>query len=272
VDRARLAEARGMTDFDLDRVGGRKALDALVDVVLAAGEEALRIQREGLRIEIKGDRSPVTQADEAVELRLRAHVTKTWPEAAFLGEETGTTEGGALRVIVDPVDGTRAFMRGLDTWSVLVGLEWEKEPVVGLAFLPAAGDLFIGVRGGGAYVNGRPCRLSRVAALDEALVGHGGLEQFTAAGLEGLLPRLARGTYTQRGLADFANYAALLRGSMDAVVDPGVKPFDIAPAAVLVREAGGCFTDFAGKETIYGGAGLASNGRLHDELLALVVG
>ena len=259
-----------MTEFDLDRIGGRRALDALVDAMLAAGEEALRIQTAGLDVEIKGDQSPVTQADRAVEERLRAYVTDAWPQAAFLGEETGSIGGGSLRIVVDPVDGTRAFMRGLDTWSVLVGLEWEKEPVVGVAFMPARGDLFVGAAGGGAYVNGRPCRLSKVGDLDRALLGHGGLEQFIERGLDGLLPALAQATFTQRGLADFANYAALLQGRMDVVVDPGVKPYDIAPAAVLVREAGGRLTDLRGVDTIHGGGALASNGRLHEAALAVV--
>jgi len=259
-----------MSGFDLDRIGGRRALDNLVDTVLRAGQEALQIQNAGLDVDLKDDASPVTQADRAVEESIGAHVRKVWPNAAFLGEETGSSDGDALRFVVDPIDGTRAFLRGLDTWSVLVGLEWEKEPVVGIAFMPAAGDLFVGVIGGGAYVNGRPCRLSGVRELDRSLIGHGGLEQFTASGMHSLLPAMAEATFTQRGLADFANYAALLRGQMDAVIDPGVKPYDIAPAAVLVREAGGRLTDLKGERTIYGGSALASNGKLHDALVAMV--
>lgn len=258
--------------FDLDRIGGRRALDHLLDTILKAGEEALRIQTAGLDVELKEDESPVTQADRLVEELIGAHVRKAWPDAAFLGEETGSSDGDSLRFIVDPIDGTRAFMRGLDTWSVLVGLEWDKEPVVGIAFLPAAGDLFVGVIGGGAHVNGRPCRLSQTGDLERSLVGHGGLQQFTGSGLEALLPAMARQTFTQRGLADFANYAALLRGQMDGVIDPGVKPFDIAPAAVLIREAGGRLTDLKGERTIYGGAALASNGKVHEALLRMVQG
>ncbi|MEM1418096.1 MAG: inositol monophosphatase family protein [Myxococcota bacterium] len=260
--------------FDLGRLGGRRGLDLLVDEVLAAGDLALGMQRDVLRgegIERKADASPVTVADRAVEERLRAHVAAHHPEAGWLGEETGRAgEGAALRFVVDPIDGTRAFLRGLATWSVLVAVEAEGEPVVGIAYLPAAGDLFVGVRGGGAYANGRPCRLSSVDALGEALVSHGALAQFTDVGLEAALPALARGTYTQRGFADFAGYAALLRGQADAVVDPGVQPYDVAPAAVLVREAGGRATDLRGVPTVHGEGFVASNGLLHDALLALV--
>ena len=174
--------------------------------------------------------------------------------------------------MVDPIDGTRAFIRGLPTWSILFGVEAEGEPVLGVAFLPAAGDLFIGARGHGATCNGRPLHLSRVAKLEDALVCHGGLQQFTADGLEGALPALSRATYTTRGFADFDGYRQLLLGRADAMVDPAVQPYDLCPAAVLVREAGGRFTAFDGTETIHGGSGLATNGPLHDALVALLRG
>lgn len=260
--------------FDLARLGGLQGLDALVQAVLGAGDLALSMQRDVLRgagIARKADASPVTVADEAVEARLRAHVDAHHPEAGWLGEETGSAApDAALRFIVDPIDGTRAYLRGLPTWSVLVAVEAEGVPSVGIAYLPATGDLFVGVRGGGARVNGRPCRLSAVASLDEALVCHGALAQFTDAGRESALGALARGTYTQRGIADFASYAALLRGQADAVVDPGVMPYDVAAAAVLVREAGGRATDLRGRETVHGDGFVASNGALHGPLLALL--
>ncbi len=260
--------------FDLDRLGGLRGLDALVDTVLGAGELALAMQRDVLRgegIARKADASPVTVADQAVEARIRAHVEARHPGAGWLGEETGAAgEGAALRFVVDPIDGTRAFLRGLPTWSVLVAVEAAGVPSVGIAFLPAAGDLYVGVRGSGARVNGRPCRLSSVAALGEALVCHGALAQFTEARRESALGALARGSYTQRGLADFAGYGALLRGQADAVVDPGVEPYDVAAAAVLVREAGGRATDLRGRETVHGDGFVASNGLLHDALLGLI--
>lgn len=281
-----------MTAFDLDRIGGRRALFALVDEVCRAGEEALSLFRAGVLVEKKSDRSPVTNADQRVEARLRAFLEKTFPEHGFLGEESGESEGAAQSVvapaerssgsgsgpsprrryrwIVDPIDGTRAFMRGLSSWSLLVGLEADGVPVVGVSLLPAVGALFVGVRGDGATRDGRPLRVSKVDRLDEAMIMHGGLEQFTGQGRSDMLIELGRKSYSARGFADMLGHAAVLEGKADAVVDPRVKPWDLCAVAVLLGEAGGRLTDFTGEETIHGGDALASNGLIHDELLALV--
>ncbi len=259
-----------------EKIGGRAAFEDLIDAVLRAGELALRLYREGAgaRATKKPDRSPVTEADRAVETELAGFVRQRFPTARFFGEEHGgdAQRAAGLRFVVDPIDGTRAFLRGMPTWSVLVGLELDGEPVAGVAYMPAAGDLFAGVRGEGAYANGRPIRLSAVTQLEDALLCHGGLQQFTEQGCEALLPELARATYTQRGLADFAGYRALLLGQADAVIDPGVQPYDVAAAAVLVREAGGRLGSFTGEDTIYGPGALASNGHVHDALVQLVAG
>jgi histidinol-phosphatase len=263
-----------MDPFDLDRIGGRRALRALVDEVLAAGEDALGLQRSGAgaRYHTKPDLSPVTEADAAVEARLRKFVAARFPDAAFVGEEEGDsgTVDAPLRFVVDPIDGTRAFIRHLPTWSVLVGLEDEAGPAVGVALLPAAGDLFVAVRGDGCEGNGRPLRVSDVRDLRGALVCHGGLAQFTESGRGDALLRLAESTYTQRGFADFESYKQLLLGRADAVVDPGVQPWDICAAHVLVHEAGGRLTSMEGEDTIRGGSALATNGHLHAAMVQLL--
>lgn len=255
-------------------IGGRGAFDDLISAVLEAGELALTLYRQGAgaRAQKKPDRSPVTEADRAVETHLARFVAQRFSGARFFGEEHGGDSARApgLRFVVDPIDGTRAFLRGLPTWSILVGLELDGEPVAGVAYMPAADDLFTAVRGEGSYVNGRPVRLSRVDQLEDALVCHGGLAQFTDDGREALLGKLARASYTQRGLADFANYRALLLGQADAVIDPRVQPYDIAAAAVLVREAGGRLSAPNGEETIYGQGAVASNGLVHEQVLALL--
>lgn len=260
--------------FDLDRVGGARALRELVSEVLAAGEDALALFRMGAakRVRTKPDRSPVTEADHAVEQRLRAFCARRFPDVGFLGEETGAgpATDAPMRFVVDPIDGTRAFLRGIPTWSILVGLEAESVPVVGVALIPSTGDLFVGVRGDGADGNGRPCVISEVSKLEDAVISHGGLEQFTSSGRCHLLERIGEATYSQRGFGDFEGYKHLLLGRVDGVIDPGVQPWDLCAPAVLVREAGGRLTAFDGTETIHGGSGVASNGRIHEALVALI--
>jgi histidinol phosphatase-like enzyme (inositol monophosphatase family) len=255
-------------------LGGRAAFDDLIDAVIKAGELALKLFREGAaeRMQKKPDRSPVTEADRAVESALAEVVHRRFPGAKFFGEEHGGDRERVtgLRFVVDPIDGTRAFLRGMPTWSILVGIELDGEPFAGVAYMPAASDLFTAVRDEGAYANGRPIRLSRVAKLDDALVCHGGLAQFTDDGRVAALEKLALGTYTQRGFSDFANYRALLLGQADAVVDPSIQPYDVAAAAAIVREAGGRLTSLRGEDSIYGPGAIASNGLVHAELVALL--
>lgn len=262
--------------FDLDRVGGRRFLDALVSEVLAAGEEASRLFAAGAgsRARKKPDRSPVTEADEAVERRLRDFLARSCPAAAFLGEETGASphEGSGLRFIVDPIDGTRAFVRGLPTWAILVGLEAAGSPVLGVALLPALAELYVGFLGGGAYRNGRPLHVSAMEKVADAAIAHGALSQFVEAARVGLLESLADWTYTQRGVADFYGHTLVMDGRCDAMIDPGVQPWDLCAVAPLIHEAGGRFSDFDGTMTIYGGGAIASNGIVHDELLGLIRG
>lgn len=258
--------------FDLDRVGGRSFLRDLVSEVLAAGDDALALERDGAarRAMKKPDRSPVTEADEAVEKRLRAFLAARVPEADFVGEETGTLDrGAALKFIVDPIDGTRAFLRGLPSWTILLGLVADGIPSLGIALFPKTGDLLVAVRGEGATENGRPLRVSSIERLEDALVCHGALSQFHDANMLDVLPRLAESTYTQRGFADFEGYRRVLRGEADAMIDPAVQPWDICAAAVLIREAGGTFTGLDGSDSLSRG-GLASNGPIHDELLRVI--
>lgn len=263
-----------MSTFDLDEIGGRAELATLIDVVSQAGEQALALYRGGVaaRAEAKSDRSPVTEADRAVEHTLLGYLRARYPDAAFVGEETGRSgpAGARFTWVVDPIDGTRAFIRGMSTWSILVGLLAGEQAVLGIAAMPAQDDLFVAVRGEGAFGNGRPLRVSDVDTLERCALSHGALAQFTDAGLGKLLCRLGESTFTQRGFADFESYRQLVLGQVDAVVDPGVKPWDICAAKVIVEEAGGRLTSFEGKDTLDAGSALATNGKLHPAMLALV--
>lgn len=260
--------------FDLDRIGGVAALRDLIDEVIACGEHAQRLFREGAaqRATKKPDDSPVTEADEALERRLRAYVAKHFPEAAFLGEEGGAggPDDAEVRFVVDPIDGTRAFVRGIPTWSVLVGVEHHGVPVIGVAFMPATEDLLVGVVGTGSTINGRPVHLSGIASLDEATVCHGMLGHFREVDAMPLLHRLASGTYTQRGVHDFDGFRQVLDGRAEAMVDAGAAPWDLCAASALFTAAGGRLTALDGAPSIYDSGGVASNGLVHDELVKLL--
>lgn len=256
-------------EFDIDRIGGVRALRALEDVVVRTGDTALKHFQQGVVPEKKPDRSPVTAADREAERTIREYVFTQFPRAEFFGEETGREgDNPELRFIVDPIDGTRAFVRGLPTWSVLVGIESAGVPVVGIAYMPAAGDLFSAVHGHGATHNGARTRVSTVSPLADATVTHGSLQQFTENGFGDALVRLAAACDSARGFPDFDGYRQVLLGRSDAMVDPGVQPYDVCAPAVLIREAGGRFTSLQGEDTIYGGGAIASNGVIHDDLVA----
>ena len=256
--------------FDLDQIGGTEALTALVREVRAAGDKANALFGQPIAIKTKPDNSPVTEADEKVEAHIVNHLKSAFPKASFLGEETGEYEGDSgVRFVLDPIDGTRAFMRGLPTWSVLLGMEFEGEPVIGIAYMPAQDLMFVAVQGGGSRVNGQPLSVSQTGKLKDAMVMHGVLQQFTDEGAADLLTAVSENSDSARGFADFEGYKNVLLGHADAMVDPGVKPYDICAPAVLIREAGGTFTSLTGETTIYGPGGLASNGIIHNELLAI---
>ncbi len=260
--------------FDLDRIGGPRALSALVDEVLGCGEDAERFFREGAakRATRKPDNSPLTEADGALEKRLRSYIARSFPDAAFLGEETGAggEPSAAMRFVVDPIDGTRAFMRGIPTWSVLVGIEYQGTPVVGIALMPAAGDLFVGVLGDRADMNGRPIHLSGIDRLEEATVCHGMLGHFAEVDAMPLLHQLAEGTYTQRGVHDFDGMRQVLTGRAEAMVDAGAFPWDLCAPAAIIAAAGGRLTSIEGAPSIYKSGGIASNGHVHDALVTLL--
>lgn len=260
--------------FDLDILGGEVGFHSIVNAVLEAGALARKLATKDVleRAVSKADDSPVTEVDKAIEDKLFQFLRGRFPAAGFVGEETGAYagEGASTRFIVDPIDGTRALIRGLPSWSVLLGVEHEGVPSVGIAYMPAIGELFVAVRGHSVLCNGMPPALSGVEDLSRSAIGHGALSQFRAGNCMGALDALAQGTYTQRGYADFENIRRLLCGSLDGVVDPAIQPWDMCAVAVIVREAGGRYTDLIGNDSIYGGGAIASNGKVHDDLVNLI--
>ena len=253
-----------MTPAELDR-----ALAAAVEAARAAGEVALKYYRTGFDVTLKADATPVTQADQGAEQAIREVLGRAFPEHGFLGEEFGAVGDQQRRWIIDPIDGTKNFVRHVPIWATLIGFEEAGDIVVGVIHNPVTGDLLAARRGGGTALNGERVRVSTIGGLREATLLHAGLKLLKDAGRWDGFVRLVDATDRQRGFGDYLGYALVAEGKAEIYVETDLKPWDLAPCKVIVEEAGGRFTDFAGTPTIYTGNAFATNGLLHDAALAL---
>jgi histidinol-phosphatase len=245
--------------------------EVAVETAQQAGQLALRYFDSDLLVETKTDQTPVTIADRETETYLRSTLLKAFPNDGFLGEEHGEQPGSSgFRWIIDPIDGTRNFVRGIPLWATLVALEYKGEQIAGVASVPALGHTYRALRGDGAYRGTRRLHVSGATELREALVLYSSLTWFHPAPIREAFLRLGAQAQLLRGFGDFFGYLLLAQGSAEIMMEHGIHPWDVAAMKVLVEEAGGRFTDWAGNATIHQPDAIASNGRLHEQALALL--
>jgi histidinol-phosphatase len=245
------------------------ALAVAKDAVAAAGAAALAHLRKGIVVETKPDLTPVTAADRAAEEEIVQIIRAAFPDHAILGEEGGERRGTSdIRWIVDPIDGTRGFARGGMMWGPMVALEVRGELVAGAIALPAQRTTYWARKGGGCFRDGTRVAVSGIAELADATLSVGELRRMI--GKPGLLDLMKRAA-SSRCYGDLAGCALVLDGRAEAWIEAGVKPWDLAAPAILVREAGGVFTDWAGGPSFEAGFGIASNGRFHAELVTALL-
>jgi len=240
-------------------------LQAALDAAQAAAEVIRGLYQKNLAVHTKEDQSPVTEADVRAEETIRAVLSERFPTYGFYGEETGKHLVGAESVwLVDPIDGTKSFVRECPFFSTQIALMRGGRFVLGVSSAPAYGELAWAEQGAGAYLNDKPIRVSAVSELSAAIVSTGNLKTMTRSGQWDRLGALIRRISRIRGYGDFVHYHLLARGSLDVVIESDVNILDIAALTVIVREAGGTFTDLAGKDvTLATTTVLATNGRLH---------
>jgi histidinol-phosphatase len=249
----------------------RSRYGAMVDYTRVAGDVALGLFEGNLAVEWKGDLSPVTEADRRTEQTLRSLLAEAFPGDGFFGEEFGDTPGSTgYRWIIDPIDGTRCFVRNIPHWATLVGLEYRGEMIAGVSYAPADGHLFRALRGDGTYKDDKRVRVSDVSSLDQALACYTGLQFFEKAGKERQFWNMLRGVNSARGFGDYYGFVLVAQGSCELLVDYGVHLWDIAGLKVIVEEAGGRLSDWDGGSDLNRPDCLASNGRVHDAALALL--
>jgi histidinol-phosphatase len=249
-----------------------KELTTALEAARAAAEIIRAYYQKNPSVRIKPDATPVTEADVLAEEVIRATLAKAFPGYGFYGEETGRHAMQAESVwLVDPIDGTKSFVRETPFFSTQIALLRAGELVLGVSSAPVYGELAWAERGAGAFLNDRPIRVSSVAALHDAYVSTGNVKSLTGTAHWGRLGELIARTGRIRGYGDFVHYHLLARGSLDVVIESDVDILDIAAVAVLVREAGGTFTDLSGAPVGLGTESvLATNGVLHRAVLEIV--
>ena len=243
-----------------------------------AGELTLRYfyDVERLTVEKKTDESPVTIADRETEQFLRQRIAERFPDDAVLGEEFPSTDGtSGFRWILDPIDGTKSFIHGVPLYSTLIGLEKEGKCVGGVIALPALRELVWAGCGLGAWhetPRGEPkrCRVSKCSDLAEATFLTSEVLTFDQSNRREAYNRLEKSVRLTRTWGDAYGYALIATGRADVMVDPVMSEWDAAPLLVILEESGGRFTDWHGNATIFGNEGIATNGILHEEVLALL--
>jgi histidinol-phosphatase len=245
-------------------------LDEAVALTRAAGELTLRwFRTKGLPVDRKGDGTPVTEADRAAERLLREEIERRHPDDAILGEEEAPKPGTSGRTwIIDPIDGTKAFTRGVPLYSNLLAVDDGEGPAVGVINLPALGETVYAGRGLGCFSDGERVAVSGTAHLHRAYVSSSSFRLWDT----GALLAMRRAGADLRTWGDGYGYALVAAGRIDVMIDPVAAHWDLAPMPVILSEAGGRFSTWDGSEDPRGGSAVASNGALHDEVLALLAG
>lgn len=251
----------------------RNRYEVAVEAAKQAGQHALQYFDTDFQIEWKKDESPVTIADKEAEQLLRKLISEKFPGDGFLGEEMpDVPSSSGYRWILDPIDGTRSFVRGNPIWGTLVGLEYKGEQIVGVAEVPSLQITFRALRGDGAYRNNKPIHVSDIDTLAKSHLYYSSLQWFMENGNEGAFLELIRRTERQRGYGDFWGFMLVAQGAGEIMFEYGCSPWDLSALAAILTEAGGKLTDWEGNSTIYRRDVMASNGLVHDEALGIFVG
>ena len=249
-------------------------LATALEAARAAADVVRRYYQSNLAVTIKADKTPVTEADVETEKVIRAILAARFPEHGFFGEETGQSALDAEYLwLVDPIDGTKAFVREYPMFSTQIALMHRGRLVVGVSSAPAFGELAYGEIGAGAWLGDAPIRVSEVDTIEGAALSTGNLKTLATGPRWPAFGRLVGRLNRIRGYGDFLHYHLLAAGKIDAVVESDVNILDIAACAVIVEAAGGRFTDLEGRPlTLASTSVLATNGRLHDAVLAAIRG
>lgn len=247
-------------------------LEFAIDAAHAAGRLTLGYFQTGVQPDMKPDDTPVTVADRKAEQLIRGRIERRFPDHRIVGEEFGRKEGDPSAPCwwIDPIDGTKAFVRGVPLYGVLLGLEADGRIVAGVAYFPALDEMVYAADGTGCFLNGRRCAVSAVESLSRAVVAFTNAASFKKEGRQAAFQRFLDASYHSVGWSDAYGHALVATGRVELMLDAVMHPYDCGPFPVILREAGGYFGDWSGTETIHGGEALSTSRRLLPEVLRLV--
>ena len=249
----------------------QKELTVVAGIARKAGDLALKIHQGNLGIETKADESPVTIADKACEKLIVSELTREFPEDGLLGEEGAMRESGnGRRWIIDPIDGTRDFIRRTRAWTILIGLEEHGKMVVGFEYFPATGEMFTAAKGEGAWWDGKRMHVSSVTRKNEAMLCCNGLSYLYRYPFAADFVKWISQFWTVRSSGGCLDAMMVASGRAEAWIEPQAQPWDLAPLKIIAEEAGCVTFDFAGNDTIYGGNFVITVPALADELREFV--
>jgi histidinol-phosphatase len=250
----------------------RDYLDFTRETAFLAGRQTLAYFQTGVQAEFKIDRSPVTIADKKTEELIRSRIEKKYPTHAIVGEEFGRSgaDTASHRWIIDPIDGTKSFLRGVPLYGVLIGLEIEGVVEVGAAYFPAMNEMIAAATGEGCWWNGRRASVSKVSRLEDAWVRFTDPASFAAIGKQAAWEKVQKAAYYRVGWSDSYGYLLAATGRVDVMIDPIMNEWDCGPFPPIFREAGGYFGDWHGNESIYNQEAVATNPMLLKEILPLL--
>jgi histidinol-phosphatase len=250
-----------------------KELTFALEIAKRAGEVAMRHYEAGIKAEMKSDNTPVTAADKECERLIRQALESEFPGDQLLGEEEGESSSAShstRKWIIDPIDGTYNYARQIPIWSTLLALEDKGEVILGVVHAPAMGETLWAERGGGAWRNGERLHVSAIDQVSQAMFVWGAPNRIFDQGMWDGFKRTVEASYRQRGYGDYLNFSMVFQGKAEAVLEVGVKAWDLAPMKILAEESGGRYYDLEGGDSIYTGSCLITNGLLHDKFVELL--
>jgi myo-inositol-1(or 4)-monophosphatase len=250
----------------------RDYLEFAVETAYQAGQITLGYFRNGVQVDFKEDDTPVTVADRKAEELIRWRIESQFPGHAIVGEEFGSSGGkdATHRWFIDPIDGTKSFVRGVPMYGVLIGLEVEGRIEVGVAHFPALNEMVYAATGMGCFCNGRRTRVMETDRMSSSFVGFTDPMSFERSVRKAAWEKLKQAAGYLVGWSDAYGHACVAAGRLELMLDPALKPWDWSPFPVIMREAGGCFCDWTGKETIFGSEAMSTTKKLLPEVLEII--